>query len=282
MAGAKSLIELILKKWGDDAAGAAKELEDKIGFPESVANRIATGELPVAAGLLAAGQSDESEAGPLAKFISKTVSRQDDVDLPWSSEATYTHDPSGGFMKLGIYPDGRASTLELEVPEEFRRGGIGSELQESALLDYPEMQGQVSSKSALKNAYRLGRRPVEEPEATLERALEMQREASSVNMRRPTERGNADPRLLAGIAGTTAAGLAAPMVKDSGMISSPRSETLFDLTMGARDVERRLEGSLGSLLFPSGLVDYLEAVNRREEDPNAMTRGMALLDVLPF
>ena len=96
------------------------------------------------------------------------------------------------------------------------------------------------------------------------------------------ERGNADPRLLAGIAGTTAAGLAAPMVKDSGMISAPRSETLFDLTMGARDLERRLEGSPASLLFPSGLVEYLETVNRREEDPNAMTRGMALLDVLPF
>ena len=27
MAGATSLVQLILKKWGDDAAGAAKELE---------------------------------------------------------------------------------------------------------------------------------------------------------------------------------------------------------------------------------------------------------------
>ena len=32
MAGATSLIELILKKWGDDIAGAAKELEEKVGF----------------------------------------------------------------------------------------------------------------------------------------------------------------------------------------------------------------------------------------------------------
>jgi hypothetical protein len=47
MAGATSIIQLILKKWGDDAAGAAKELEEKVGFPESVANRIATGELPM-------------------------------------------------------------------------------------------------------------------------------------------------------------------------------------------------------------------------------------------
>ena len=57
------------------------------------------------------------------------------------------------------------------------------------------------------------------------------------------ERGNADPRLLAGTAAGTAGLLAAPMVKDSGMISAPRSEALFDLTMGARDLERRLEGS---------------------------------------
>lgn len=47
MAGATSLVQLILKKWGDDIAGAAKELEEKVGFPESVANRIATGELPM-------------------------------------------------------------------------------------------------------------------------------------------------------------------------------------------------------------------------------------------
>ena len=32
---------------GDDTAAAAKELEETIGFPESVANRIATGELPM-------------------------------------------------------------------------------------------------------------------------------------------------------------------------------------------------------------------------------------------
>jgi hypothetical protein len=92
--------------------------------------------------------------------------------------------------------------------------------------------------------------------------------------------GNADPRLLAGVAGATAAGLAAPMIKNSGMISAPRSETLFDITMGARDLERRLEGSPASLLFPSGLVDYLETVNRETEDPNALTRVMALADFL--
>ena len=97
------------------------------------------------------------------------------------------------------------------------------------------------------------------------------------------ERGNADPRLLAGTAAGTALGaLAAPMVKDSGMISSPRAGWLWDTTMALRDVERRLEGNPASLLFPSGLVDYLETTNRREEKPNAETAAWALLDVLPW
>lgn len=96
------------------------------------------------------------------------------------------------------------------------------------------------------------------------------------------ERGNATVPMLATTAGLSGAGLLASQIKDSGMISAPRSENLFNLTMGARDLERRLEGSPASLLFPSGLVEYLETVNRREEDPNAMTRGMALLDVLPW
>ena len=44
---ATSLVELILKKYGDDVAGATQELVRLGGFPESVANRIATGELPM-------------------------------------------------------------------------------------------------------------------------------------------------------------------------------------------------------------------------------------------
>ena len=59
MPGATSLIELILKKWGDDIAGAAKELEEKVGFPESVANRIATGELPMDAESVAKRAQDQ-------------------------------------------------------------------------------------------------------------------------------------------------------------------------------------------------------------------------------
>ena len=64
MGKATSLVELILKKWGDDIAGAAKELEEMVGFPESVANRIATGELPMDAESVAR-RSDEQGYGPV-------------------------------------------------------------------------------------------------------------------------------------------------------------------------------------------------------------------------
>ena len=45
--GATSLVELIRKQFGDDIDGAAKELERVGGFPEPVAFRIASGQLPM-------------------------------------------------------------------------------------------------------------------------------------------------------------------------------------------------------------------------------------------
>lgn len=96
------------------------------------------------------------------------------------------------------------------------------------------------------------------------------------------QRGSADPYSLLPVAGigAAAASLAAPHIKDSGMASPVRSETLGNATMGLRQLGRDLEGSPASLLFPEGLVDYLETVNRETEDPNALTRVMALADFL--
>jgi hypothetical protein len=45
--GATSLVDLILRKFGDDTDGAAKELERLGGFPPEVSQRIASGELPM-------------------------------------------------------------------------------------------------------------------------------------------------------------------------------------------------------------------------------------------
>ena len=247
------------------------------------------GSTALMASLLAA--PEEAEAGPLAKVISKTINRQDDANLPWSSEAQYTHDQSGGFMRLGVYPDGRVSTLELEVPEEFRRRGIGGELQESALRDYPEMQGQVSSKSALRNAYRLGRRPVEEPNATLERALEMQSQASSVNMKRPTsgERGAATPGMMAllaaGGAGATAAGSESNAVTEAtSRIVNHMLDNVTEVTDLLEIPQRGIQGLLRAgygLMQGDGLDASLNAgadvVNQGVEE-TAKQAGDAMLE----
>jgi hypothetical protein len=62
--GATSLVDLILKKFGDDTDGAAKELERLGGFPPEVSQRIASGDLPmdaasVEARRIAQGYGDE-------------------------------------------------------------------------------------------------------------------------------------------------------------------------------------------------------------------------------
>ena len=70
-------------------------------------------------------------------------------------------------------------------------------------------------------------------------------------------------------------------VRAQPQIMAPQSEALQQFTMGARDLERRLDGSIASLLFPSSGIDYLETVNRPNEDPTWGTRLLGLLDLMP-
>jgi hypothetical protein len=75
--------------------------------------------------------------------------------------------------------------LGLEVPETARGKGIGQSLQAQVMQDFPEMMGQVSSKAAGKTAYRLGRRPPNEPNASLDDVYKIMDENSSVNLVSP-------------------------------------------------------------------------------------------------
>ena len=45
--GATSLVDMIRRQFGDDIEGATQELVRMGGYPEPVARRIATGELPM-------------------------------------------------------------------------------------------------------------------------------------------------------------------------------------------------------------------------------------------
>lgn len=70
-------------------------------------------------------------------------------------------------------------------------------------------------------------------------------------------------------------------VRAQPQIMAPQSDALQQFTMGARDLERRLDGSIASLLFPSAGVEYLETINRPNEDPTWGTRLFGLLDFMP-
>ena len=97
----------------------------------------------------------------------------------------YTDPHSKGTIEMLVKPDGTASVLGLEVPEKFRGLGIGQSLQAKAMQDFTEMQGQVSSKAAATTAYKLGRRPPFQPNATLKDVFKLMDENSSVNLVSP-------------------------------------------------------------------------------------------------
>jgi len=97
----------------------------------------------------------------------------------------YTDPTSGGMIDVLKRPDNTASVLGLEVPEAFRGKGIGESLQSQVLQDFPAMMGQVSSKAAAKTAYRLGRRPPNQPNASLDDVFKLMDENSSVNLVSP-------------------------------------------------------------------------------------------------
>jgi len=97
----------------------------------------------------------------------------------------YTDPTSGGMIDVLKRPDNTASVLGLEVPEAFRGKGIGESLQSQVLQDFPAMMGQVSSKAAAKTAFRLGRRPPNQPDATLDDVFKLIDENSSVNLVSP-------------------------------------------------------------------------------------------------
>lgn len=115
------------------------------------------------------------------------VVRRDASDIfgAGAERVIYIEPKSGGSIDVLVRPDQPASVMSLEVPEAFRGKKIGESLQAQVLQDFPSMQGQVSSKAAAKTAYRLGRRPADNPNASLEDVFKMIDDNSSVNMVSP-------------------------------------------------------------------------------------------------
>ncbi len=186
--------------------------------PTSRALMQATKGLPVGASIKDVGQQGLLD-----------IAKRDASDIfgAGTQRVKYTDPSSGGTIEVLARPDGTASVLGLEVPESFRGQGIGSLLQSKVLQDFPDMQGQVSSKAAATNAYKLGRRPPNMPNATLDDVYRMIDENSSVNM--------ISPKMQQRIAPTPETGLLGQDVSEyRGSHTAPNAKTygatLDDLT----------------------------------------------------
>jgi hypothetical protein len=219
------------------------------------------------AGLLAAGQSEDSEAGPalaLAKGIDldrlvgawqKRVSREPDI-APETHLQNIMHDK--GFVNYNDF------AKHARKQDGGKNGDTYFNGLKPMLMDISKHAKVGKDKRLMMGLTKYAKTRFSDRKAAGKQA------------------GQADPYSLLPVAGigAAAAGLAAPHIKDSGMISAPRSEGLAEFTQGARNLQQDLEGSPMGLMFPEGLVDYLETTNRRTEDPNAMTRLGALMDFL--
>ena len=165
------------------------------------------------------------------------VSRRDASNIfgEGSERVRYTDPESGGTMEVVVRPDGRASVLELEVPEDFRGQGIGQSLQARVMQDFPVMGGQVSSKAAATTAYRLGRRPYAMPDATLEDVFRIMDEDSSVNLISPAAQPNelSSNRSTAG--GLLAAAAETPAQRVARMLREGRADEVTDDLMAQAD-----------------------------------------------
>jgi predicted GNAT family acetyltransferase len=150
-------------------------------LPASVGLAKATKGLPVGASIEKVGKFD---------IVKRDAS---DIFGEGSQRIRYIDPKSNGQIEVLARKDGTASVLSLEVPEKFRGQKIGESLQKQVLQDFPDMQGQVSSKAAATTAYRLGRRPVDMPNATLKDVHKMIDEDSSVNMISPQMQERINP-----------------------------------------------------------------------------------------
>jgi predicted GNAT family acetyltransferase len=177
---------------------------------------------------------------PLDLNVSKTDASE--IFGEGAQRVKYQDKDSGGFIEVVATPDGNASVLSLEVPEQSRKQGIGEKLQAQVMQDFPVMQGQVSSKAAAKTAYRLGRRPPGQPDATLDDVLKMIDQDSSVNLVSPEALARMQKQLESTEMPSTASSTSAK--EDLAEVEAPSVMTRSDITELADYIKNR-EGGYG-------------------------------------
>lgn len=136
--GATSLVDIIRRQFGDDIDGATQELVRQAGFPEPVARRIATGELPMdEANAARFGPSDPDS---LLDFVQAKAYRQgDDIpDTSYRGGHTAPVDPEYNAPLhdlTGTYPE---DVYSVNGPRYY---GQGDELDEKSFEVIHEVRG---------------------------------------------------------------------------------------------------------------------------------------------
>jgi predicted GNAT family acetyltransferase/ppGpp synthetase/RelA/SpoT-type nucleotidyltranferase len=207
-----------------------------------------------------------------AMKISRATEDASDIFGKGSKRVRLTDQDSGGTIEVLNRSDGSASVLELYVPDTARGQGIGEALQKKVLEEFPNMGGQVSSKAAAKTAYRLGRRPVGNPDASLEDVFDAIDEMSSVNLISPARQaltGGIDnlPQNIArapdGIESVDAARSIAAIERGT-LVDGPIRTTPIFQEFGidrVREVEAALKRQQGDLLSVEDMVRRANTVN---------------------
>jgi hypothetical protein len=273
---------------------AARTVADwvKLGFPEEVAKRIVSGELPMDR----ASRMKRAEEQGYGDVLYHG-STHDIKEFKPSTEGKMGPGVYTSPMPLNKYADGEGGNiLPVRVKGEHALRGDALEMYD----DIPIVSGGSNSPEKIaNNRLRMDRlrndgyagmeAPGAESVTFDPRDVRSANAAFDPQYKGANILGGADPRLLAGIAagggGVSAATAmlnqlaAAQAVKERGNIRAPNSGMLHGITMGARDLERRLEGHPAALLFPEGVVNYLEQLNR-EERPSRETALWALLDMI--
>lgn len=127
------------------------------------------------------------QLSPRAQALDVTVAREpSEIGKGYGDYVTYT-EPSGSVLRV-VEREGAArevSVVDFVVPEDLRGQGIGRALMERVLADNPSLMGQVSSRAAAKLAFDMGRRPLDQPDATLDDIYAAIERDSSVNLLTP-------------------------------------------------------------------------------------------------
>jgi GNAT superfamily N-acetyltransferase len=155
-----------------------------------VAGDIATIAAPLTGGATALLGAMMKAPGAARKFSTASDIVKDFKEAPsvfgeGARQVDFIDQETGSKLSVIERNDETSSVIDLFVPEEHRGKGIGFKLQQQAMNEIPNLMGQVSSKAAAVNAYRLGRRPAVNPDATLEETLALIDQDSSVNMLSP-------------------------------------------------------------------------------------------------